>query len=322
MPSNINNAWKNDLFPLIQKSFDYNYESFPNMIKQIMSEEDSKTIDYRIAGGGGYGELPAYDGANLIQLNQKRGFVTIIYPQERGAAIDLQIRYKNTDKSGNAKKIGKQAALSTAMTVYLAQLRLFGNAWNPAKLGGDGQPWASHVHPVASLGDSNGLSVIDPASGTFDNFVNGKLSVQAITAAQTMANRYLTPDGLPFMCDMSSNGVLLVSPELEPKAKELCGDNGRLMPEHLPESNENGSNPIYGLKYVVVGGGNDGFGASQWAIADKNLLPDMAKTVFVERPNVLETDLDNPLIARYVPYVDFGTGFAESRCIIFSDGSK
>lgn len=322
MPSNINSSWKNDLFPLIQKSFDYNYESFPNMIKQIMSEEDSKTIDYRIAGNGGYGAIPAYDGANLTQLNQKRGFVTILYPQEHAAAIDLQIRYKNTDKSGNAKRIGKQAALSVAMTVYLDQLRLFGNAWNLAKLGGDGQPWASHTHPIASMGDANGLSVIDPNSGTFDNYVQGKLSVSAITAAQTMANRYLTPDGLPFMCDMSTNGLLLVSPELEPTAKMLCGDNGRLIPEHLQGNNFNDANPIYGLKYVVVGGGNDGFSASNWAIADRTQLPDMAKTVYVERPNVLETNLDNPLIARYVPYCDYSIGFAESRCIIFSDGTK
>lgn len=83
MPSNINSAWKNDLYPLIAKSFDYNYNQFTNIIKQIMSDEDSDSIDYRMAGDGGFGELPTYDGANLTQLNQKRGFVTIIYPQER-----------------------------------------------------------------------------------------------------------------------------------------------------------------------------------------------------------------------------------------------
>ena len=72
MPSNINSAWKNDLFPLIQKSFDYNYDQFTNVFKQIMSEEDHKAIDYRMQGMGGFGELPNYDGANLTQLNSKK----------------------------------------------------------------------------------------------------------------------------------------------------------------------------------------------------------------------------------------------------------
>ena len=279
MPSNINSAWKNDLFPLIQKSFDYNYDQFTNVFKQIMSEEDHKAIDYRMQGMGGFGELPNYDGANLTQLNSKRGFVTILTPQEKGAAIDLQIRYKNTDKSGQAKKVGKDAALSTAMTVYLAQLRLFGRAFDSNYVGGDGQPWASAAHPIASKGDAGGVSVIDTDSGTFSNLVTSRLTVAALTAAQTKANRFVTPDGLPFMCDFSNNGILLVSPELEPKAKEICGENAKL----LPESSENGANPVAGLKYVVVGGGNDGFAPTQWAIADRNLLPDIAKVVFVER---------------------------------------
>jgi hypothetical protein len=317
MPSNINSAWKNDLFPLIQKSFDYNYENFTNIFKQIMSEEDSKTIDFRMEGMGGYGELPNYDGANLVQMNNKRGFITILNPQEKGAAIDLQIRYKNTDKSGEAKKIGKRASMSTSMTVYLACLRMFGRAWNPGYLGGDGQSWASAAHPVASKADANGVSVIDTDSGTFSNLVTGKLSVTTLTQAQTMANRFITPDGLPFMCDFSNNGILLVSPELEPQAKSICGDDAKL----LPESNENGANPVRGLKYVVVGGGNDGFAKDQWAIADRNLLTDIAKIVYVERPTVLETNLDNPLIARYVPYVDFSTGFGDARPIIFSSGT-
>lgn len=317
MPSNINSAWKNDLFPLIQKSFDYNYGQFNNVFKEIMSEEDSKSVDYRMAGMGGYGELPNYDGANLAQLNNKRGFVTILNPIEKGAAIDLQIRYKNVDKSGEAKKIGKRAALSTAMTVYLAQLRLFGRAFDANYVGGDGKPWAATDHPVASKGDLNGASVVDPDSGVFSNLVTNRLSVAALTAAQTRANRFMTPDGLPFMCDFTNNGILLVSPELEPKAKEICGADAKL----LPESAENGANPVAGLKYVVVGGGNDGFTANQWAIADKNLLQEIAKAVFVERPTVLETNLDNPLIARYVPYVDFSVGFGDARPIIFSNGT-
>jgi len=207
------------------------------------------------------------------------------------------------------------------MTVYLASLRMFGRAFNGAYLGGDGQSWASAAHPIASKGDANGVSTIDTDAGTFSNLLTGKLSVPNISLAQTTANRYITPDGLPFKCDMSANGLLLVSPELEPKAKEICGPNSKLIPEKLPESAENGANPLYGLQYIVIGGGADGFQASQWAICDKTLISQIAKIVYVERPTVLRADLDNPLIARIVPYVDFGVGFADARPIVFSTGT-
>ncbi|OCZ54351.1 hypothetical protein A7D23_05975 [Dehalobacter sp. TeCB1] len=317
--SNVNTAWKNDLYPLIEQTFDYQYENFMNIIKQVVEEDDNKAIDYRLEGLGGYGELPDYDGSQLIGMNQKRGFVTIINPKEKAGAIDIQRRYANVDKSGEAKKAGTRAAYSVAMTVYLAALRMFGRALNGSYLGGDGKTWAATDHPVASKGDANGNSIADPDAGTFSNLITQTLSVSAITAAQTMANRFVTPDGLPFKCDMSGNGLLLVSPELEPKAKEICGPNSKLIPEKLPESAENGANPIYGLQYIVIGGGADGFTAKQWAICDKTLLPQVAKIVYVERPTVLRANLDNPLIARIVPYADFGVGFGDARPIIFSN---
>lgn len=150
---------------------------------------------------------------------------------------------------------------------------MFGRAFNSAYKFGDGQPWASTQHPVASKGDSNGVSVIDTDAGTYSNYITSKLSVSAITTAQTMANRFKTPDGLPFLCDFENNGILLVSPELAPKAKEICGENAKL----LPESSENGSNPVAGLKYLVIGGGDEGFSSTQWAIADRNLLQKLQK---------------------------------------------
>ena len=88
----------------------------------------------------------------------------------------------------------------------MACLRLFGRAFDAAYVGGDGQPWASIAHPNASKGDINGVSVIDPDSGTFSNLITDKLSVSAITKAQTMANRFKTPDGLPLMIDMQDDG--------------------------------------------------------------------------------------------------------------------
>lgn len=319
--SNVNTAWKNDLYALIEKTFDYQYENFMDILRQVVSEEDNQSIDYRLEGLGGYGELPNYDGSQLIGMNQKRGFVTIIQPQEKAGVITVSRRYANVDKSGEAKKAGTRAAYSAAMTVYMGVLRLFGRAFNGNFTFGDGKAWAATDHPVASKSDANGVSVVDADSGTFSNLITGKLSVPNITLAQTMANRFVTPDGLPFKCDMAGNGLLLVSPELEPKAKEICGPNSKLIPERLPESAENGANPVYGLQYIVVGGGADGFSSTQWAICDKVLIKEIAKVVYIERPQVLRTELDNPLLASLVPYVDFGVGAGDARPIIFSNGT-
>lgn len=323
MPSNINTAWKNDLYPLIDKVFDYEYENRMNKFRAIMTETNLKTIDYRMEGMGGYGELPDYDGSTLKSMNQKRGFVTIITSNEKGGEITVSRRYANTDLSGEAKKAGTRAAYSANITVYMALLRLFGRAFNAAYTGGDGKAWAATDHPVASKADSGGVSVVDADAGTYSNLITGKLSVANITAAQTMANRFVTPDGLPFLCDFSDNGLLLVSPELEPKAKELCGgEDKKLTPTKLQESAENGANPIYGLAYMVVGGGQDGFSASQWAIADRDLLKQSVVVNYIERPTVLRTQLDNPLLAGIIPYVDFGAGWGDARPIIFSTGAN
>lgn len=317
--SNVNTAWKNDLYPLVTKTFDYQYENFMNMLSPIVSEEDSNSVDYRLEGLGGYGELPDYDGAQLTGMNQKRGFVTIITPREKAGSIDISYKAAKIDKLGETKKVGTRAARSAAMTVYMTLLRMFGNAFNPAQVGGDGKPWAAIDHPVASKADAGGVSVADPDAGTFSNIITGNptLSVNAITKAQTLANRLVTPDGMAFACNMDT---LLVSPELEPKAKEICGGpDKKLMPEKLPESAENGANPVYGMGYIVVGGGADGFSEKQWAVCDRALLAEICKIIYITRPTVMRTELDNPLIDRYVPYVDFSTGFADARPIFFSN---
>jgi hypothetical protein len=317
--ANVNTAWKQDLYPLVKKMFEYEYQNRLNKFYTIMSKEVIDSVDYRDSGSAGYGELPDYEGT-LASMNQKRGFITIYTPAEKAGAVDIAFKYAKIDKSGEAKKAGKKLAGSANMTVYMAMLRLFGRAFDANYAGGDGQPWASTSHPNASMGDLNGKSIIDPDSGTYSNLITKKLSVAAITEAQTMANRYTTPDGLPLMCDFQDNGILLVSPELESKAIEICGKDGKMSPEKLPESAENGANPVWGLKYMVIGGGADGFSATQWAIADRAMLQESAKVVFITEPTVMENDLDNPLIARYVPYVDFSTGFSDPRAIIFSTG--
>lgn len=317
--ANTNAAWKQDLYPLVTKVFDFEYANRMNKFRQIVSEDDINSVDYRMAGMGGFGELPKYDGTQLIGLNQKRGFITILTPQEYSGSIDIQYKYAKIDKSGEAKKVGTRAAYSASMSIYMALLRMFGRAFDGTYTGGDGKAWAATDHPNASKGDANGTSTVDPDSGTYSNLITQTLSVKAITDAQTMANRYVTPDGLPFLCDFSDNGILLVSPELEPKAAEICGKDSKLAPEKLPESAENGANPVYGMKYMVIGGGAEGFSAKQWAIADRTLLKDACKLIYITRPTVMRTELDNPLIDRYVPYTDYGVGWADARSIIFSN---
>lgn len=319
--SNFNTAWKNDLYPLIDKTFEYKVEKFQNVLKLVLGEEDSQAIDFRISEGGGFGEIPSYDGgSNLKTLNQKRGFVKIITQEQKAGAIDIERLYAITDKSGEAKKAGTRAAYSLNMTVYLMMLRMFGGAWTTT-IGGDGVAWASASHPIASKGDANGLAVADTDAGTFSNIVTGNpvLSVAAITTAQSAANRFVTPDGLPCGVDFTSNGLLLVSPELEAKAIEICGKDGKMIPTNIPESAENGANPVYGLQYAVMGGGSEGFSAKQWAICDKMMLPETAKIVYAQRPTTLRADLDNPLIARIVPYMVASVGQNSARSIMFSN---
>lgn len=314
--TNVNTAWKNDLYPLIDKTFDYEYNNRMNKLREIIGEETNQAVDYRMEGLGGYGEYGPYNGTQLNAATQKRGFIKIITPQEYVNTIDIGYKFAKIDMSGEAKKVGTRLAYGGAMTVYMHVLRMFGRAFNASYTGADGKAWAATDHPIASKGDSAGTSVVDSDAGTFSNLLTKTLGVSAITEAQTTANRYVTPDGLPFMCDMNT---LLVSPELEPKAKEICGDNGKLVPEQLPESAENGANPVYGMKYIVIGGGSDGFTAKQWAVCDRTLMKEIAKIIYITRPTVMKSELDNPLIARSTGYIDFGVGFGDARPIIFSN---
>ncbi len=318
--TNINNSWKNDLYPLIDRVFEYEYRNRMSHINRIVSEVDSKSVDYRTEGVGGYGELPDYRGM-LSNIDQRRGFVTIITPQEKAGSIDIDYKYARIDKSGEAKSAGRRAAHSAAMSVYMGVLRMFGSAFDSNVIGGDGKSWAATDHPVACVYDDAGVSVADNEAGTYSNLINDELSVSAITKANTMANRFTTPDGLPFLTDFFSNGVLLVSPELEGKAREICGPQAKIMPEQNPDGATYAANPVWGMRYMVIGGGNAGFGAKQWAVADASLLRECAKIVYISRPTIIKTTLDNPLIARIVPYVDFGVGWTDARPIIFSDPS-
>ena len=80
-----------------------------------------------------------------------------------------------------------------------------------------------------------------------------------------------------------------------------------------------GANPVHGMNYIVVGGGNVGFKDEQWAVADRALLSEVFKLVYITEPSVLISPRENPLVTDYIAYVDFAFGFGDARPIIFCD---
>lgn len=315
--ANVNaSAWKGDNYKFVGKAFEYAYADRLNKLSPILGSVNSKSIDYELSGAGGFGELAPYDGVNLNMGEQKRGFKTLITPVEFTRSAQVGYKASKVDKLGETRKVGTRLGDSAAMTVYLQALRMFGRATDARYIGGDGKSWAAEDHPVASLMDEARRRIPDPEAGTYSNLIHKSLSVSAITEAQSLAGRYLTPDGLPFLSQMDT---VLVSPELEAEAKKLFGETNKLKPVRNPEDNSNAANPVYDMAYMVVGGGNDGFKAKQWAVCDRRLMKQLTLLVYLTRPKVFNTELDNPLMDMYTAYVDFACGWGDARQIIFSD---
>ena len=305
-------AWKTDNYKFVEKAFQYTYANRMNKLSPILGERNIKSIDLQLTGSGGYGEMQVYDGNTLNMVEKKRGFNTILTPQELSSSVALGRKQVLIDKSGECRRTGTVLGNAAAMTVYLHVLRTLGGAFNEDKLGGDGKPWAAADHPVASKGSEGRAFIADEEAGTFSNLLSSALTVSAITDAQSKANRFVTPDGLPFLCEMDT---LLVSPELEGTAKKICGEDARLD----PESANHGANPVHGMKYIVIGGGNDGFTGKQWAICDRRLMKELFVIAYNSRPEVIESELDNPLKQLFTAYADFAVGWGDARQIIFSN---
>ena len=298
-------TWPQDLYPLVKQRFDLRYADRMDIISKLCEVITQDAVDYRFEGVGGYGEIPVYDGANIAEADQKRAFITTVTPKEHALKVTMSYKKTKIDQSRESEKVGTRLADSAYMTVLNEFYRLFGSAFTT--LGADGKPWASDAHRVNSESDE-----------TFSNVLHSALSVSAITAAQTKASGFVTPDGLPFAGNFD---LLLVSPELESKAKEICGPNSRLIPEKNPDGDapENAANPVYGMKYMVVGGGGIGLSGKNWALADSMLLPEILKLVYITEPTVLVSNQSNPLLTDYIGYVDFGFGFGDARPILFSN---
>ncbi|MHC1696127.1 MAG: hypothetical protein AB9835_12840 [Eubacteriales bacterium] len=293
-----------DIYPLVKKRFDLRYASRMDVIGEVCDIIDQDSVDYRFEGVGGYGELPVYGGTAIQKADQKRAFITTITPVEHAVSVDVSHKKLKSDISGEAKRIGTRLADSAYMTVLNSFYRLFQNAY--ADKGADGVSWAADSHPVNC----------EAGCPTFSNLLAEELSVASITKAQTQASRYITPDGLPFA---GCFDLLLVSPELEPKAKEICGPNARLSPERNPDTDGNGANPLYGMKYIVIGGGGVGFSSGQWAVADQLQLKEVLKLVYITRPTVMTEQKHGSLITQYIGYTDFGFGYGDARPIVFSN---
>ena len=308
-------SWKDGNYNFVAAAFDYAYANRLKRIFPIMGQKKLDPACHALVGKNGV-------SANLNHGNKdvdgENGFPTIITPEEFSLSESVGYKQAKIDKSGECSRVGKMLGNSAAMTVYMHALRMFANAFSAQHTGGDGKPWAAVDHPCASNGSQSRQFIVDPDSGTYSNLITEELSVSAITAAQSMAGRMTTPDGLPLLADMN---LLLVSPELEAKAKEICGENGKFRPLRNPDKDNNAANPVADLQYMVIGGGNDGFTAKQWAICDPVLMREMVKLVYVTRPMVMQTALDNPLKDLYTGYVDFGCGWGDARQIIFSNPS-
>ncbi len=289
-------TWANDMYPLVKKRFEERYQSRMDLIGHITGIVKQNEFDYELPGLGGYGELPVYDGGELACADASKSFITTVTPVERALALPVSYKRAKIDMVGEADRTGLRLADSAYMTVLSEFYRVFGNAFT-AK-GADGVAWASDAHPVDTENDA-----------TFSNLITDELSVAAICAAQAKAASFVTADGLPFIANFD---LLLVSPELEATAREICGEDALLTPM-------NGLGGKNGMKYMVCGGASLGLTGKQWAIADSMLLPEVLKLVYITEPTVALSPRENPLMADYIAYVDFAFGFGDARPIVFAN---
>ncbi|MBE6654802.1 MAG: hypothetical protein E7608_05025 [Ruminococcaceae bacterium] len=296
-------TWSDDMYPIVKKSFDERYNSRISLLGNIAGIVKQDELSYKFEGLGGYGELPEYSAEGLVRSSGTKGFITTVTPTERALALPVEYKNAKLDLVGEAKKVGTRLADSAYMTVLTAFYRMFGKAFTTK--GADGVAWASNAHPVST----------DEDAAVFSNVMGAELSVSSICQAQKQASDFVTSDGLPFVCDFD---LLLVSPELEETARSICGKNSELSPLLNPETGV-GANPVHGMNYMVVGGGKTGFQGKQWAVADRALLSEVFKLVYITEPSVLISPRENPLVTDYIAYVDFAFGFGDARPIIFCD---
>lgn len=287
-------TWADDMYPIVLERFQDRLDKRTDLIKTVIGFKPlKKSNQWADEGMGGYGYVPDYDGTTITELNQKRGFKTVYTPTEKAAKATVTYKMAKIDQSGEASKAGTKMADSLAMTRVRDFYNLFAMGWDASFAGADGKSLFAADHPINSESEA-----------TFSNTGTSAFSIAAITATQTAAQRFKTFDNLDFDCNYD---LVLIAPELEPKAKEFFGKEAKL----IPESAENGANPVYEMKYVVI----KGFTAKQWAVADSLLLKDYVKMVEITAPMVIPNKPDNPLIQEYIGYADYVMGWSDARAI-------
>lgn len=298
-------SWSEDMYPLVKKAFETRYASRMSAIGKVCGIVTQDAPTYTLPGLGGYGELSTYNGT-LSRATSDNIFKKTITPAERALSVPVQFKDANIDVVTLANRTGIRLADSAFMTVLNEFYKVFGNAYSSAE-GADNKPWAATNHPVSSA----------TGSGTYSNLTTKALSVSSITEAIAAAADFVTADGMPFVGDFD---MLFISPELEERARKICGKDAAVSPLLDPETGV-GANPVYGMNYMVVGAGTTGLTDKMWAIADSHLLSEVFKLVYVTEPTVLISPTENPLTAEFVAYVDFAFGHSDARPIYFSDGT-
>lgn len=321
-------VFRSDDYVFVGKHFDIEQKRLldRNSLLRILGTVDTTSVNYELKPRSGFPELPDYDGKNLSFVNPKRGFNKVISPREKLGAYEMGEKDYRNDRSGELQRAGKDLAKAAENTIANDCLRLFGGAW--VYTGGDGKTWAASDHPNAAKYDEGRTYIADASSGTSSNLIQStagtylEFATAGIDRAQVIGSKFMTPEGNPYK---GNYDLLLVSPDLAPQARKLLGDdkNIKLMPTKDPESAENAASSIYGLKWLVVGAG-DGVGAlglkgKQWALCDSETLKETALIVYGKRPEVREGKPDNPYVKTFVAYADYGLGFADWRCILFSN---
>ncbi len=303
---NLYDNYYNDLYPIIKKRVETKIAEGEKLISTLISVENSKNVDFRIDDMGGYGMVPKIDGTTIQEVSQKRGYTTIVTPEERAAYVPITLKYANVDLSGEAKKVGNRLGESMKATIYNDFLLMFQRAFDTSYPFGDGLAWAATNHRQSS--DAS-------VTATYSNLITNALSITGIETADKLGARYKTTDGLPAGITYD---LLLVSPELKTKAMELLGPTAELSPEELPETAENGANPFYKMRYFVLGAGASGFTAKQWALASSSVMKETCSLVYIQKPTVMK-QAQSPIVMNYYVYSDYNYGFAEPKAAIFSN---
>jgi len=289
------NNWRDNVLPVVTKWFDDHLEKRVGLIAQVIGVEHTSNYQNQESSIGGFGEMQKYDGNEIKEMRQYKGFKTTYITEEYAGKRSITFKMAKVDLSGEAKKIGRRMAETAHMTMLMTFYRLFANGFNNSYTGADGKALFASDHPIHG----------ESASGdTYSNLGTTVFGIAGITATQTLMRRFVTYDGFPMAAKID---LCLIAPELETLAKQIFGGAAKM----LPQTNYNDNNPVYDMKYIVI----DGFTAKQWACGDAFLIKEYIKMFVTTDPMVVEQKSSNPFIAEYIGYMDFVMGWSETKMI-------